>query len=86
VYSYEILPEARDQVDGIPAVALPSYAELITFLELTPWAAPPYRDDNLTGNMRKIVFGQRGEGITVFLILEDQQRVIVVSVTWLETT
>jgi len=84
VYSYEILPEARDQVDGIPITALRGYAELITFLELTPWAAPPYRDDNPSGNMRKIMFGSGSEGLVVYLILEDQQRVIVVSVTWLE--
>jgi hypothetical protein len=28
VYSYEILPEARDQVEGLPSVALIYYAEL----------------------------------------------------------
>jgi len=82
VYSYEILPEARDQVDGLPSVALIDYAELITFVELTPWDAPSYRDDNPDGNMRKIVFGRDGESIAVYLILEDQRRVVVVSVTW----
>jgi hypothetical protein len=66
VYSYEILPEARDQVDGLPSVALIYYAELITFVELTPWGAPPYRADNPDGNMRKIVFGRAGEGIAVY--------------------
>ena len=82
MYSYEILPEARDQVDGLPSVALIYYAELITFVELTPWDAPSYREDNPDGNMRKIVFGRAGEGIAVYLILEDQRRVVVVSVTW----
>jgi hypothetical protein len=53
VYSYEILPEARDQVDGLPRAALIYYAELITFVELTPWDAAPYRGDNPDGNMRK---------------------------------
>jgi hypothetical protein len=28
------------------------------------------------------VFGGAGEGIAVYLILEDQRRVVVVSVTW----
>jgi hypothetical protein len=32
--------------------------------------------------MRKIVFGPSGEGIAVYLVLEDQRRVLVVSVTW----
>jgi hypothetical protein len=40
MYSYEIVPEAREQVDGIPNDALVFYAELIAFLELTPWAGP----------------------------------------------
>jgi hypothetical protein len=83
VYSYEILPETRDQVDGLPIAALRSYAELIAFMELTPWDAPPYRDDNPDGNMRKILFGANAEGIAVYLILEDQRRVVVVSVTWI---
>ncbi|ONI73398.1 hypothetical protein ALI144C_46715 [Actinosynnema sp. ALI-1.44] len=82
MYSYEILPEARDQVDGLPTAALPYYAELIAFLELTPWDALPYRDDNPDGNLRKVLFGSSAEGIAVYLILEDQRRVIVVSVTW----
>jgi hypothetical protein len=63
VYSYEILPEARDQVDSLPSVALIYYAELITFVELTPWGATSYREDNPDGNMRKIVFGRAGEGV-----------------------
>jgi hypothetical protein len=84
VYAYEILPETRDQVDGLPITALPFYAELIAFLELTPWDAHPYRDDNPDGNLRKIVFGPTTQGIAVYLILEDQRRVIVVSVTWID--
>jgi hypothetical protein len=32
--------------------------------------------------MRKIVFGPNGEGIAVYLILDDQRRVVVLSVTW----
>jgi hypothetical protein len=82
VYSYDILPEAREQVDGLPLAALPFYAELITFLELTPWDGPAYREDNPEGNMRKLLFGRGAEGIVVYLILEQQRRVVVLSVTW----
>jgi hypothetical protein len=82
VYSYDILPEAREQVDGLPAEALTFYAELITFMELTPWDGPPYRADNPEGNMRKMLFGRGAEGIAVYLVLEQQRRVVVVSVTW----
>ncbi|MGH3831667.1 MAG: hypothetical protein ACRDRS_14670 [Pseudonocardiaceae bacterium] len=82
MYSYDILPEAREQVDGLPIDALRRYAELITFLELTPWDGPPYREDNRDGNMRKMLFGLGANGIAVYLVLEHERRVIVVSVTW----
>jgi hypothetical protein len=32
--------------------------------------------------MRKVVFGPTNEGIVVYLILEDQHRVVVVSAIW----
>lgn len=83
MYQYEILPEAREQVDGMAPSALVHYAELIAFLELTPWDGQPYRDDNPEGNLRKITFGPSGDGIVVYLVLDDQRRVIVVSVTWI---
>jgi hypothetical protein len=82
VYSYDILPEVREYVDGLPAAALISYSELIRFMELTPWDAPAYRQDKPDANMRKMLFGPGGEGIAVYLILEEQLRVVVVSVTW----
>jgi hypothetical protein len=41
VYSFDILPEAREQTAALPVEALPSYAELLVFLELTPWAGKP---------------------------------------------
>ena len=40
MYSFDILPEAREQADALPAEALPCYAELLVFLELTPGLAP----------------------------------------------
>ena len=82
MYSYDVLPEVREYVDGMPAAALASYAELIGFMELTPWDASAYRQDKPDANMRKILFGPGSEGIAVYVILEEQRRVIVVSVTW----
>jgi hypothetical protein len=63
---------------------LSAYAELITFLELTPWEGAPYREDKPDGNMRIMPFGKRAEGMVVYVVLEEQLRVVVVSVTWLE--
>jgi hypothetical protein len=34
--------------------------------------------------MRVMPFGKRSQGMTVYVILEEQRRVVVVSVTWLE--
>jgi hypothetical protein len=48
VYSYEILPEARDQVDGLSSAAQIYYAELITFVELTPWVGHRYFAPHVT--------------------------------------
>jgi len=36
VYSYDAVPDAEAQIDGLPASALPAFAELMAFLELTP--------------------------------------------------
>lgn len=84
VYSYDAVPDAVAQVAELPVHALPAYAELIAFLELTPWEGAPYREDKPDGSMRIMPFGKRAEGMTVYVILEEQRRVVVVSVTWLE--
>jgi hypothetical protein len=81
VYSYDAVPDATAQADGLPVPALSAYAELIAFLELTPWEGPPYREDKPDGDMRIMPFGKRAEGMAVYVILEEQRRVVVVSVT-----
>ncbi|WP_433717040.1 hypothetical protein ACQP2U_42540 (plasmid) [Nocardia sp. CA-084685] len=82
MYRYEIVADARAQVDGLPTEALVHYAELIAFLELTPNEGPPYRDDNPDSGMRRMIFGHDGEGLAVYVVLEQDRRVVVVSVTW----
>lgn len=82
VYSYEDTPAASDQVDMLPQEALPFYAELITFLELSPWEGRPYRAKHPDGNMRSMPFGANAEGLVVYIILEEQLRVVVVNVIW----
>lgn len=41
MYSYDAVPDAVEQVAELPVHALPSYAELIAFLELTHGKALP---------------------------------------------
>jgi hypothetical protein len=84
VYSYDAVPDAVALVAELPVHALTAYAELIAFLELTPWEGAPYREDKPEGSMRTMPFGKRAEGMAVYVILEEQRRVVVVSVTWLE--
>ncbi len=84
MYAYDAVADAVAQVAELPVHALPAYAELIAFLELTPWAGTAYREDKPDGNMRVMPFGKRAEGMAVYVILEEQLRVVVVSVTWLE--
>lgn len=83
MYTYDAVPNAVEQVAELPAEALSAYAEVITFLELTPWEGAPYNEDNPDGNMRSIPFGKRSEGMAVYVILEEQLRAVVVNVTWL---
>jgi hypothetical protein len=72
VYLYDAVPDAVAQVDELPMPALAAYAELIAFLELTPWEGAPYRDDKPDGNMRTMPFGKRAEGMAVYVILEER--------------
>lgn len=82
MYRYEIVSDALAQVDGLPVDAAVDYAELIAFLELTPWEGLPYSDDNPDGEMRRMVFGQDGAGLAVYVVLEQERRAVVVHVTW----
>lgn len=67
----------------MPAAALASYAELAVTLELAPWSGAPYDPDRPDANLRTIAFGAHSQGLAVYVILEDQRRVIVVRVTWM---
>jgi hypothetical protein len=84
VYSYDAVPDAEAQIDGLPVAGFPAFLELIAFLELTPWAGAPYRADKPDGNMRTMSFGKETGGMVAYVILEEQRRVVVVNVTWME--
>lgn len=69
---------------GFLSARCPSTRNSSGFSSSRPWSGPAYRDDNPRGNMRKILFGPKGEGIAVYLVLEHERRVVVLSVTWLD--
>jgi hypothetical protein len=83
VYSVESEPLADEQVAALPAAALPLYAELIALLETAPWSGEAYNRQRPDANMRTHVFGKHEQGLAVYLILEDQRRVIVLRVLWM---
>jgi hypothetical protein len=80
VYSLEWEQQAREQAAALPAEALIPYAELVTLLEIGPWSGTPLNPANPDGNMR--VHASGGSGLATYLILEDQRRVVVLSVVW----
>jgi hypothetical protein len=83
VYTVETDGQAQQQVDALPAEALTAYAELRVMLETSPWSGAPYRRENPTGGLRMQTFGA-GRGLVVYLILDDQRRVDILQVHWVD--
>jgi hypothetical protein len=80
--SYRLdLDEVRATVATLPVEALLPLQATWSFLELTPWAGPPWRALNPDGAVRFVVFGD-GHGTIVYLILEDQRIVDVLEILW----
>jgi hypothetical protein len=82
LYTIGLEPIVEQQVDELPAEALPHYLELRAFLELTPWSGAPFRRSNPEGNMREKLFGG-GRGLAVYVVLEERRMVYIVRITWL---
>lgn len=80
MYAVDTDGQAQQQIDALPTDALSSYAELRVVLETAPWSGRPYHRDNPDGALRSHPFGTAG--LAVYLILDDQRRVDVLSVQW----
>jgi hypothetical protein len=80
--SYEITIDLRahDDIAALPADALLSLAEAITFLQLTPWNTRPISPDNPSGPVRTVAFGDAG--MLTVLVLDGLHRVDVLTVSW----
>jgi hypothetical protein len=81
MYQIDLDPEAREQLDAVPAQALAALAETLAMLELTPWIGSPQHSANPDGAVRWVLFGKAG--MVIYLILEDQRRVDVLKVLWM---
>lgn len=79
-YEINIDPRAHDDITALPSEALGALAEAITFMQLTPWSAPPINPDNPDGPVRTLACGDAG--LATLLIIEELQRVDLLIVTW----
>jgi hypothetical protein len=83
MYSVETEAAAVDEIAALPAEALPAYAELISLLEVAPWSGNPYNTQRPDTSMRTHTFGDGGHGLAIYLVLEDERRVVVLRVLWI---
>jgi hypothetical protein len=83
-YTIEISPEAGEQIRALPPELPKQLAEVMAMLELTPWHSLPINDENPDGAVRQLTFGDAGQVLLTFLILEQQRQVDVLEVLWIE--
>ena len=73
--------QSSAQIAALPAEALVSYAEIVGVLGLIPWQGEPTNGEKPDAPVRALAFG----GLMVtYLILEDQLRVDIVDVLWID--
>ncbi len=83
MYAVETDHDAIPDIAALPVVAFEPYAEVVALLELAPWSGAAYNRNHPDAAMRTLVFGSAGEGLVVYLVLEDQRRVVVLRVLWI---
>ena len=82
MYSVEWEQDAVSQLSALPPGALPFLLELVTVLQVKPWSGDAYDRQRADANMRTHAVGKHGEGLVIYLILDDQRRVVVLRVLW----
>jgi len=82
---YRLIPDAptMEQVEALPEEALLSYAEVLSVLEVTPWAGRPQHEANPNGPVPRWTFGPSAAGQVIYLIVEDRLEVHLLLVQWL---
>ncbi len=61
MYIVDTDDDVDEQITALPAKALPLFAELMTLLELSPWAGTSYDREQPNANMRTHPFGSADE-------------------------
>lgn len=82
MYSVETDVDALPEVEALPQDALPFCAETMALLEVAAWSGETQNRTHAGSGMRTATFGTLQEGLVVYLILEDQRRVVVLRVLW----
>lgn len=82
MYIVEATSEAASQIAALPKEALLPFAELTGPLALHPWSGESFNRRGATPQMRTHAFGEGKEGVTIYLILEEQRRVVALRVLW----
>jgi hypothetical protein len=75
-------PQVRAQIRALPAEVLPALADAMGVLQLTPWNGRPYNAVDPDSWMRQLDFAD-DRGFITYLVLDDQNWVDVLNVTWL---
>lgn len=81
---YRIIPDAvvLDQLAVLPEEFVAGYAAVLDALELVPWNGAPQNKDNLDGALRTWPFGPGNMAFVVYMILEDQREVHMLTIQW----
>lgn len=82
-YRVERSPKVQAQLATMPRVAQIAFEGLCERLAADPWDCQPAQENNPAGNLRQTVFGDRGQGVALLLIIDRDKRVVVVDSVWL---
>jgi hypothetical protein len=81
-YVLNIDPRAREQIKGLPVEATDALANAFEVLTLVPERGEPINAANPDGGVYQLVFA--GHGMITYLLLADQLRVDVLTITWVD--
>lgn len=81
---YRIVTDAQtsEQIAALPDHALAEFTGVLGVLELVPWNGRALHSDKPDGPVRVWSIGEAG--MVIYLILEDQHRVDLVNVVWVD--
>lgn len=82
MYRIVLDEETEAQIEALPYEALAPLAELLDVLTVAPWNGESLNDAKPDAPLRAWAFGRFG--LLTYLIFEDQQRVDLIRVVWVD--